>query len=576
MKEKKKTGLLNFNFKGMRIEQRLRKAFNSIIVVASLGSVLGIVAMLGVTVQFKYSMQNYALPQGDIALFMNEYAECRSNTRGIIGYEDQATIDNLLAKHETRKVTTYERLAALEENVVTNDGRKAYEKIEKALEAYFEKEAEVIALGATTDQELCRQAQEMAINELTPVYTALDEATIELMNINIAKEEQMEGFSLILQVSCVAGMVILLIITATGSKMLANNISRGIANPLSEMEDRLNTFAKGDIHTPFPTSNAEDEIAGLMNASSNTSLSLAKIISDVNRLCAEMGAGNFNVQSECVEAYVGDLTDLYKSLKEMNTNVNDALKSVEECAEQVNAGALNLAEAAQCLAEGATEQAGSVQEMLATMNALSVGLRDTVASTDEAYHQAMKCAENAQVSGEEMKNMVTSMDRINETSKKIEVIISEIEDIASQTNLLSLNASIEAARAGDAGRGFAVVADQIRNLADQSAKAAVDTRALVENTLHEIQEGSRVAYRTSEVLAGVVGEIQKIAVSAKTISENSEEQAQAMEQANEGITRISEVVENNSAAAQESFATSEELSAQSTYMHDLVGRFNLR
>ena len=150
-KETKKTGL--FNFKGMRIEARLKKAFNMIIVIASIGSVVGIISLMVVIGQFKNAMENYALPQGDIALFMNEYAECRSNMRGIIGYEDQDLIDLLVEKHEARKVTTYERLAAIEETMVTNDGKEAYAKIEAALEAYFAKEAEVIAIGATTDQE---------------------------------------------------------------------------------------------------------------------------------------------------------------------------------------------------------------------------------------------------------------------------------------------------------------------------------------------------------------------------------------------------------------------------------------
>ena len=213
--------------------------------------------------------------------------------------------------------------------------------------------------------------------------------------------------------------------------------------------------------------------------------------------------------------------------------------------------------------------------MLATMNTVSDGLRNTVNSVDEAYQQALSCANDAQMSREEMGNMVESMNRISDTSKKIENIIAEIESIASQTNLLSLNASIEAARAGEAGRGFAVVADEIRNLADQSAKSAVDTRELVSNTLFEIEEGSKIAYRTADVLDGVVDAIQKIADTSKRLSQDSVDQAYAVEQADIGIERISEVVQSNSAAAQESSATSQELSAQAMSMHDLVSRFQL-
>ena len=573
-KTKKKGKFLNF--KGMRIEERLRKAFNIIILIASVGSIVGILSLLIVVNTLENATANYALPQGDIALFMNEYAECRSNTRGIIGYEDQELIDQLVKKHKDRVTNAKARYEAIHETIVTKEGEDAYAAIGTALEAYLAKEAEIIEIGDTTDQEQCRIAQDMAINDLTPLYEALDKATLELMNINIEKEHQMEVICEALEWGAIILMVVLLVSASIIAKRIAHIISKGISKPLAQLEGRFATFAEGDIKSDFPTSNAQDEIAGLMNSSHDMAECLKQIILDVVRMCAEMSNGNFNVESDCAGAYVGDLTELYVSIKNMNINVSNALKEVESVSNQVNGGATNLAEAASSLAEGATDQAASVEEMLATMNTVSDGLKYTAQSVDEAYEQALNCANDAQQSHKEMGNMVESMNRISETSKKIENIIAEIENIASQTNLLSLNASIEAARAGDAGRGFAVVADEIRDLADQSAKSAVDTRELVNNTLREIEEGSRVANRTADVLYGVVDSIQKIAESAKTLSENTQIQAEAVEQADQGIARISEVVQSNSAAAEESYATSEELSAQAATMHNLVAQFQLK
>ncbi len=564
------------NFKGMRIEERLRKAFNIIIIIASIASVAGILSLLIVVSNFEKAMENYALPQGDIALFMNEYAECRSNTRGIIGYEDQNLIDQLVAKHDTRVVNAKAQFDAIHQTIVTKEGEQAYANIKTALDAYLAKEAEIIKIGATTDPDLCRQAQDMAINELTPLYDALDAATLELMNINIEKEHQMEILCEVLEWGAIILMVVLLIVAAVISKRIATIISKGISKPLAEIVNRFESFAKGDIKSDFPTSKSQDEIAGLMNSSHDMAERLKTIILDVERMCQDMSNGKFNTHSECADAYLGDLTNLYVSIKNMTENVSNALAEVESVSDQVNSGATNLAEAAQSLAEGATDQAASVEEMLATMNTVSDGLKFTAHSVDEAYTQLKGCAVDAQNSHQEMSHMVESMNRISETSKKIENIIAEIEDIASQTNLLSLNASIEAARAGDAGRGFAVVADEIRNLADQSAKSAVDTRELVNNTLREIEEGSRVAYKTADVLYDVVDSIQKIAESAKTLSENTQVQAEAVEQADQGIARISEVVQSNSAAAEESYATSEELSAQAATMNNLVAQFELK
>lgn len=170
----------------------------------------------------------------------------------------------------------------------------------------------------------------------------------------------------------------------------------------------------------------------------------------------------------------------------------------------------------------------------------------------------------------------TLMSRINETSEKIGAIITQIEDIASQTNLLSLNASIEAARAGEAGKGFAVVADQIRNLAEQSAKSAVDSKALIEAAIHEVGDGNMYAEKASTSLREVVDGIQAIADSAKKIKEISIEQADSMEQVEATAERIAEVVQNNSAAAQETSATSEELTAQATTLSGMVSVFKLR
>ena len=345
---------------------------------------------------------------------------------------------------------------------------------------------------------------------------------------------------------------------------------------LNELKDRFITFAEGDIDSPLPTVESEDEIKELVSGVSAMSDRIRVIIKDSGRMLNEMSEGNFAIDTECEEVYTGAFTDLLTGIRKMNEEIDTTVRGVDDASGQVLTGSTNLAEAAQSLAEGATDQAASVEEMQATINELTSGIKTTAEELGTAYDEAYKYAEIAEGSRGDMEVLVQAMSRINETSEKIGAIITQIEDIASQTNLLSLNASIEAARAGEAGKGFAVVADQIRNLAEQSAKSAVDSKALIEAAIHEVGDGNMYAEKASTSLREVVDGIQAIADSAKKIKEISIEQADSMEQVEVTAERIAEVVQNNSAAAQETSATSEELTAQATTLSGMVSVFKLR
>ena len=569
-----KDGLLKL--KGVRIEKRLKRAFNMVTVIAAVATFIGLIAMIVVTANFKKAMYNYALPQGDIALFMNEYAESRSNMRGIIGYEDQDLIDSLVERHDMRRESTYERLAAIEETMVTPEGRAAYEEIEKALDAYFEMEAEVIKIGATTDQAMCRKAQELAQEKIVPLYEALDNATLHLMEINIEKEHEMEQFCTILEYCAMGLMVLLLVLIIAIARMISVKIATSISKPLNELSERLDSFDNGDISSPFPEYYEADEVGDMVQAVSSTTTKLQNIFGDLEVLLSDMADGKFNIKTSCEEEYIGEYNGLLMAIRQMNRKMDGALKEVRNSSEMVSGGAHNLAEGAQALAEGATDQAASVEELQASMDELTHGLERCAEDMGSAFKKAQECAAAAEESRVEMEGMVNTMKRISDTSSKIESIIGEIEEIAAQTNLLSLNAAIEAARAGEAGRGFAVVADQIRTLAEQSAKSAVNTRELIEGSVYEVGVGTKAALKTADVLNEVVNSVEEIADISKELSDNVTVQVEAVEQANAGINKISEVVESISATAQEAFATSEELSAQATSMDELVARFQLR
>lgn len=369
-------------------------------------------------------------------------------------------------------------------------------------------------------------------------------------------------------------IVVLAALAALAGVFIGRVSGKKIAAPIVLCVERLTALSKGDVHSDVPKPTQNDETSILLGGLEDTVTNLSEVINDIDFNLAEMSDGNLTVDVE--KTYIGDFAQISSSVKNIVNSFNDTLRGINENADHVTQSSRDLASAAQSLADGATDQASAIEELTASIENVSHKVTANAEYAESARGNVQTMNQYLTESDKYMNRLTKSMENIEEASNQIANIIKTIESIASQTNLLSLNASIEAARAGDAGRGFAVVADEIRKLAEESSAAAQNTTKLIGNAISAIREGTELTDQTAESLNAAVGKAQEIHDMVDAISKASAEQSEATQQISQGVSQIAGVVETNSAMAEESSASSEELSSQATILKSMLEKFKYK
>lgn len=556
--------------KNMKIRNRLMLSYIVVLALLVVSVVVSVVSLFQIGDQITSFYEHPFQVSASANTVNTKFEEMQKSVFRALSTEDAAITEESINEAGACATVIQENLEVI--NALYLGNHQEVLNLQTKLEELAPMRQEVLALAAENAN--VEAAAYMEANNIP----LIEEIQVDLDNlINTADQtgETMINSLQRRQVITTILLIVLGVMSLAVSLIFARFITLSITVPIEQMERASENLANGVLDAEIITYEAKDEVGILADNMKIAITGLNTLIADVSYLMKEMSVGNLTVKSSQEQVYVGAFKPMLLSIREMNQNISKTIREINESSEQVLIGSTQMAESAQGLAEGATEQAGAVEELTATIDDVA---NTAQMSADEAKDTSQKIdasAERAEISRQEMEKLTAAMQRIDETSKEIVNIIASIEDIASQTNLLSLNASIEAARAGDAGKGFAVVADQIGKLASDSAQSAANTRDLIMKTLEEIRVGNDITAVTSEAFSNIIKEIEVFAKEAEDISNKSWQQFESLKQVSEGVNQISNVVQNNSAAAEETSATSEELAAQADNLKALVGRFQI-
>lgn len=499
--------------------------------------------------------------------------------------EINLTAKNMLhASSSTDDAVTSERLKMAEENVAVlaadiEELKKHYTGDMADVNIIADNVAEVQAtlehFKGVASQHNVAEAYKVYESELLPELQAIQTAAYNILDFehSVADKVYAEAnnrsntTSIIIAVIGVVAIII--------GNILAIYITKLIIKGIKDVENAAVQMSNGNYDVDI-TYTSKDEIGSLADSMRTMAERTSAVVGDIDNQLERIANGDLNTETENEKLYVGTFRNILVSLRSFVGKLNDTMSQINVAADQVSSGSEQVACGATALSQGATEQASSIQELSATINVIAEMVSENANDAVNASNKTNEAGAEMASASEKMEELVKAMQEISAFSDETKKIIKTIEDIAFQTNILALNASIEAARAGTAGKGFAVVADEVGNLAAKSAEAAQNTTVLIESTVSAIDKGSVLVDEVAEKMTGVAEAAGQVAQINSKISDASKEAAESIKQVTVGADQISAVVQTNSATAEQSAAASEELSGQANMLKELIAYFELK
>ncbi|MCX8017874.1 MAG: methyl-accepting chemotaxis protein [Rhodocyclaceae bacterium] len=357
---------------------------------------------------------------------------------------------------------------------------------------------------------------------------------------------------------------------------LQGNLNQVITTLQSLVEDvRLlyQAAAEGRLDVRADATRHPGEFKKLVEAINGTFQAMADPIDDLVRVLHAMAEGD--LRETMSDHHRGVFARLRDDANLMVGNLAESMRIIKEATDAINTAAQEIAQGNQDLSQRTEEQASSLEETASSMEELASTVRQNADNAKQANQMAVAAADVAKRGGEVVQKVVSTMADINEASRKIVDIIGVIDGIAFQTNILALNAAVEAARAGEQGRGFAVVAGEVRNLAQRSAAAAKEIKALINDSVDKVDDGAKLVEQAGRTMDEIVSSVKRVTDIMAEIAAASVEQSAGIEQVNQAITQMDDVTQQNAALVEQAAAAAESLEEQARNLAATVARFRI-